>query len=691
MNKMVKKLKFGLLVIIFVFLGLILPSYHVSGASKNNGNKVERYTTDEIESIIDGIIHWAKQGNDTVLNETYLQMAGDTAGDWFPIGMGRYGYRGESYQPYISTITSEIQERYKTSDKLHAVKSTEWHRITLAMLAMGGDPSKIYIREEGKKINLIADGSYNFAGRRGVDGQGINGAIWALIQVDSMNYPIPQNAKYQRDDLISLITKRQLEDGGFTLSGKYADPDITGMALQALAPYYNSPKTYISYKGTHKTIKQIVDESLDTLSKSQREDGDFASWGTVNVESTVQVLTAICTLGIDPYEDERFIKNGKTLIDGIMKYRAVDGGFAHSYVNDPENPSAQAGKSNRMATEQTLYGLVSYLRYEQDMRNVYDFREEIQNDRIILYDEEFNIYYVQEYKRNQKKIQISLSPLTERVKVINLPYSLYGTTNIALDSSIPVNKGKINIKLNTRKNESITFHIQFKLDEKAESRNIYNAIKLLTPASKINVSNKLEALNELTWVHNRIEETDEKVLSLSKSAYDKLERIRKKIEKISTLELNDMLKELEVISMKIKELPEVMSLKDKKELRNQLLKLNILKGKANELEESISSKKTLKQIISAKKNIQVSIELMKEKIQELEEREEALDYLDELIRTKINHRRDPITIQHKELVEELRVIYNTITEQDRSSLYYYDDLILAFDIMEQLLKDEYYS
>lgn len=359
---------------LLIMVSLIMMPLSVCAKSKS----VTPITNKEIEKVIEDIIEWAKQGNDVVLSPLFLESAGETGGDWFPIGMGRYGYKGEPYSPYITKITQVVTERYKEEGKLHTVKATEWHRISLAILSMGGDPTNIGEDINGDPINLIADGSYNFVGKKEVDGQGINGAIWALICVDSMNYQVPSDARYQRDDLIALITKRQLTDGGFALTGNKADPDITGMALQALAPYYDNEKEYIAYNGEEKTIKEIVDESLQCLSELQSKEGDYYSWGTVNVESTVQVLTAVCSLGIDPYKDERFIKNGITLIDGIMKYRCADGGFAHSFVNDPDNSSAQAGISNRMATEQTLYGLVSYYRLKNGLRRLYDFRPEVE-------------------------------------------------------------------------------------------------------------------------------------------------------------------------------------------------------------------------------------------------------------------------------------------------------------------------
>lgn len=76
--------------------------------------------------------------------------------------------------------------------------------------------------------------------------QGLNGPIWALIALDSRDYPMPVNpeAKTQatRQMYIDRILECQLPDGGWSLFGGteaagsgdgVSDPDITGMALQA--------------------------------------------------------------------------------------------------------------------------------------------------------------------------------------------------------------------------------------------------------------------------------------------------------------------------------------------------------------------------------------------------------------------------------------------------------------------------
>lgn len=342
-------------------------------------------TTEQISEVARGIINWKKLDNGStpdgnLINNTFLELAGTTPGDWYPIGLGRLGI-ADDYAGYLAVIKDNVEKRYREKGKLHPVKATEWHRISLAVLAMGGDPTSLGVDASGAPINLIADGTYDRGKTTSLGRQGINGWIWGLISLDSKRYAVPQGAYYSRDDIIVEILKQQLSDGGFALTGKTADTDITAMALQSLAPYYNSTKAY-SYtqrsKGitVTKTVRQVVDESLACLSVMQTGEGDYKCYGMSNVESTCQVVVALCSLGIDPQNDARFIKNGKTLVDGIMKYRMADGGFVHSYVYDSDNPTSHPDRSNTMASEQTLYTLAAIERQQKGQRTLYDFRPE---------------------------------------------------------------------------------------------------------------------------------------------------------------------------------------------------------------------------------------------------------------------------------------------------------------------------
>lgn len=341
--------------------------------------------SDRFLSIAEGIIAWKKSDNGSspdgyLLNDTYLALAGSTPGDWYPIGLGRLGIADRN-DAYLAVIRDRVEERYAQPGKLSAAKATEWHRIALAVLAMGGDPTSLGKDKDGQPIDLIADGTYDRGKTTSLGRQGINGWIWGLIALDSLRYPVPEDAYYTRDDIIIEILRQQLPDGGFALSGNSADPDITAMALQALSTYRNDEKTYTyTLKKTGgqvtKTVYQVTEEALTCLSALQLPTGDFSSWGTENVESTDQVTVALCSLGIDPLTDPRFIKNGNTLLDGILRYRMPDGGFIHSRTYDPDNPSSLPDRSNTMAGEQTLYTMAALWRQANGMRTLYDFRPE---------------------------------------------------------------------------------------------------------------------------------------------------------------------------------------------------------------------------------------------------------------------------------------------------------------------------
>lgn len=333
----------------------------------------------DVLPIIEGIIEWKKdsEGIDQsapLLSEPFLQHAGSTVGDWFPLGLGRAGFP-DDYQAYLAVVQNNVVTRYKEADKLSDMKATEWHRIALAILATGGDPTNV------KGINLIADGTYNRGLTTSLGAQGLNGWIWGLITVDSMRYSVPKDAHMTRAEIIEEIVAFQLEGGGFSFYQDEADVDMTAMAVQALAPYYNSSESFtFEQKATGeqvtKTVRQVIDDALQKLSSMQNDDGGFASWDEDNAESIAQVIVALTALGIDPLTDERFVKNGRTLLQALLTFQQADGGFIHSKTYNPDNPSSLPDESNSMASEQVLYALISMYRQQQQYRTLYDFRQE---------------------------------------------------------------------------------------------------------------------------------------------------------------------------------------------------------------------------------------------------------------------------------------------------------------------------
>ena len=101
--------------------------------------------------------------------------------------------------------------------------------------------------------------------------QGLNGAIFALIALDSAGYKVPAAAEdanqTSSEALVAYILDKQLSDGGWALSGDSADPDMTAMAVQALAAY---PRRRYRRRWT-RPCRPCPDMQLS--------DGGYSSWG----------------------------------------------------------------------------------------------------------------------------------------------------------------------------------------------------------------------------------------------------------------------------------------------------------------------------------------------------------------------------------------------------------------------------
>lgn len=334
-------------------------------------NEINYDTKEDIAKLADEIINWKANTYEvdsaTVLVEKKLSPnAGDSLYDWYALGMARLPNH-LNFPVYKESLISKILQIYSSSN-IENIPVTDFHRMSLTVLALGGDPTKINQNE----INLVADHTYNRKKISPLDKQGITGWLWALITLDSMQYDIPQGNYYSREEIIKEILSYQNSGGAFSLTGKNSDPDITAMAVQGLSPYYNGDKTYTYTRisdnsKVQSTVKQSIDKALMKLSALQQDTGDFSSWGNKNVQTGTQVILALCCLGIDPQRDNRFIKDGKTLVDGLKLYQCEDKGFSNTYP---------AKKANSKATEQVLYTLAALQRHMSGMRRLYDMRTE---------------------------------------------------------------------------------------------------------------------------------------------------------------------------------------------------------------------------------------------------------------------------------------------------------------------------
>lgn len=275
---------------------------------------------------------------DYLINTVKAPTIASVGGEWTVIGLARSDENvPKSYfDTYYANVSSVVKNK---KGVLHERKYTEYSRVVLALTSIGKNAENVL---GFNLVKPLCDYSKTTM-------QGLNGALWALIALDSGSYGDADI----RNKYIDYILLREKKNGGWSLSANSVatEADITAMVLTALSRY------------TYRTdVKNAVDRGISVLSRLQNDDGGYSLSGEKTSESTAQVLVAISSLGI-PYSDKRFVKNGNSLVSALMKYQKIDGSFSHT------------SKSDLMATEQCFYALVASYRLAENKTSLFDMSD----------------------------------------------------------------------------------------------------------------------------------------------------------------------------------------------------------------------------------------------------------------------------------------------------------------------------
>ncbi len=139
------------------------------------------------------------------------------------------------------------------------------------------------------------------------------------------------SAAYTQEQVIQQLLALQQDNGAWGITATAPDVDATAMTLCALADHQDRAE-----------VQAAIDKALAYLSAVQGEDGTFSSYGVSNAESCAQVGLALVCLDVEE-TDARFVKNGKTVWDGLKTFY-TGAGYAH----------IQGDSVNAMATAQGL-------------------------------------------------------------------------------------------------------------------------------------------------------------------------------------------------------------------------------------------------------------------------------------------------------------------------------------------------
>lgn len=354
MNTTTSKRLLSLLLALITALSLCVPVFATDGTGNGGGTTGE--TTTSVSTIVDATL------SSTLAQEKAALTSTDFGNEWVILGLARSGYleKGSKYfNDYYTRVVSYVNREAKNvqtaggapAGALHPAKSTENSRLIITLAALGRDAQSV------GDWNLLAP----YEDFSWIKKQGLNGATWALIALDTVGYETKDATI--RQQCISYILGRQLSDGGWNYQEDAAtsDPDMTAMSLQALANYQEQEK-----------VQPAVSAAVSRLSAMQNSDGSYTSYEAVNSESISQVIVACAALGIDPHTDSRFVKNGKSAVDALLTfYNTEKRAFHHTMKDKDGNPADVDG----MATEQAAYAMTAYQRLKNGKNSLYDMKD----------------------------------------------------------------------------------------------------------------------------------------------------------------------------------------------------------------------------------------------------------------------------------------------------------------------------
>ena len=245
----------------------------------------------------------AQQTAALLLEKNPEPIPGPLGGEWLVLGMCRLGY--DLPEGWIDGYRHKL-ERYviDCGGILHDRKYTEYSRVILTVTAMGGDARNVAGYDLTAPLEDYEQTIF----------QGVNGAIYALLALDSGNY----GSEAIRERYIAHILEKELPDGGWCMMGDVPEADVTAMALQALAKYRDREE-----------VVAAVERGLKVLEAAEYTTSEAVS----------QTIVALCELGMPADEKVKL----------LLTYQTEAGDFRH--VMD--------GDADALSTEQAFYALVS--------------------------------------------------------------------------------------------------------------------------------------------------------------------------------------------------------------------------------------------------------------------------------------------------------------------------------------------
>lgn len=253
--------------------------------------------------------------------------------------VGRSSVTDDEFSTYLGYVNANLRSgngNYTAMDFL---------RGALAVRAAGADPTQVGKDANGNSVNLLYKGLYTRSIGT-LEKEGAKTVAYGLLALDANGIADAAirsaGSKVSRSQLkSSLITS------AYSLSTQ-SSPDVgtSAMLLAALAPYYQIGEADVVSASRALLYKMAELQGSNGLVKS-------------STAATANLITALCSMGIDPAQNEYFTYD---LYQGLMGCYNSDGGFT----------AGSGAVSSADATAVARCALVAYYCFDRG-EDFYDF------------------------------------------------------------------------------------------------------------------------------------------------------------------------------------------------------------------------------------------------------------------------------------------------------------------------------
>ena len=267
----------------------------------------------------------------------------ESSSEWVVMDMGAYA----KYNPDTANKLTDIAKQQYINNAIASIASekasdTTIDKAILALRAIGADETKLYNVNSNTPINAIEK----------LNAVTQSSSAWKAPYTLAAYNQGEYNSDEYENKLVNELLAAQQEDGSWN---EYGIIDTTANVIAGLSFYMD-----------REDVVTAINKAVTYLSKQQEQTGTYNGGYGVNSNSTAMVIVGLAAAGVNPDTDYRFVKNGNSLLDGLLSFALSDNsGFGYT----------DNSKINSSATEQSFRALIAAAQVMKTGKayNVYDF------------------------------------------------------------------------------------------------------------------------------------------------------------------------------------------------------------------------------------------------------------------------------------------------------------------------------